>query len=502
MLLNKFKYYFFLSSLVLAGVLLTGAFAPFKLWPLAILSISYLFYTWSYLANSARHAFFYGFLFGLGFFTSAISWVYISLYVFGGLPLWLAVLLCALFIMLLAIFPALTGYLLNRIFTLNHKLIYLIGFSCLWVLMEWLRSHLLSGFPWVIVAFSQTNSPLSGFIPIVGEVGVSWIVCFLSGLLIFLFKWTEKKQLCALLLILTIFGVSSALKQIQWSHTVANPITVSAIQASIPQSLKWDADKFKSNLKTYTQLTEQSLKSDLIIWPESAITLPLQYVDDYLSIWNNRLKKKNKTLLLGLPIQTDLETYYNGLIAIGANHGTYRKRHLVPFGEYPFLYPISQYIIKYFHIPMANFTPGANDQSLMRLGNIKLANYICYEIAYERLVLSDFPAANLIINISDDSWFGDSLAAWQQIQIGQFRAIETSRYAIFSTNDGVTAFINPQGQFIKSLPRYQKAILTAKVTPKIGRTPMMSIGNWWMILSVFFIFIVVWIVGYCRGREN
>jgi len=488
-MLNKLKKYLFIPATMIAGIALTGAFAPFKVWPLAFIAMAYLFYLWQGVAHTKKRAFSYGFIFGISFFTSAISWVYISLYTFGGVPLWLSIILCAMLVLFLSLFPAFTGYLLNRIFTPEHKFIYVIAFSCLWVLMEWLRSNLLSGFPWGLLAFSQVHSPLAGFVPIVGEIGVSWLVCFSAGCLVYL--CTKTKVCFGVCALIVIFCSGFLLNYIPWSHTVLNPIKVSAIQASVPQQLKWDPDQFKNNLNTYSDLTEKALTSDLIIWPESAITLPLQYVDDYMSFWMNRLDKLHKNLLLGLPIQTSPETYYNGLIILGESQGQYRKRHLVPFGEYPFLYPISQYIIQYFDIPMSNFTPGDKEQALINLNDVFLASYICYEIAYESLVLSDFPKANLIINISDDSWFGRSLAAWQQVEIGQFRALETARFAVFATNDGITAVVNNKGDVVKQLPRYSRAILTATVYPRAGVTPMMWWGNWGMLFLVVGIFGVI-----------
>lgn len=499
-MLNKLKNYFLIFSTILAGILLTGAFAPFKIWPLAFITIAYLFYLWQNHATTAKSAFCHGFLFGISFFASAVSWVYISLYTFGGVPLWLSMILCAMFVLFLSLFPAFTGYLLNRIFTPSHKFIYLIAFSCLWVLMEWLRSNLFSGFPWSLLAFSQVNSPLAGFVPIVGEIGTSWLVCFTAGLLIYL--CTNTKRLPSSVMFFSIIAGGILLHQITWTHNINKSIKVSAIQASVPQQLKWEPKQFKNNLDTYTKLTEKALGSDLIIWPESAVTLPMQYVDDYMSVWLNRLKRMNKNLLVGLPIQTSPDTYYNGLVVLGSAHGQYRKRHLVPFGEYPFLYSISQYIIQYFNIPMSNFTPGAKEQPLIDLGNTALANYICYEIAYESLVLSDLPKANVIINISDDSWFGRSLAAWQQVQIGEFRALETARYAVFATNDGITAVTDNKGKIIKKLPRYARAILTTTVYPRAGSTPMMWWGNWGMLLVVLIVFGIVWVLKKLELRRG
>lgn len=473
------------ASLALAGVVLTGAFAPFYAWPLAIIALAYLFYVWQNHTFTAKRAFWYGWIFGLGFFTSAVSWIYISLSVFGGLPFWLAILLMALLVMFLALYPAFAGYLLNRIFSTNHKFIYLMAFACLWVLTEWLRSNMLSGFPWVLVAFSQTNSPLAGYIPWVGELGTSWLVCIQAGLLAYLCQSVEVKQLWTLIIFLAVFFLGLSLHRIEWTQPVAQgTLTVSSVQASIPQELKWNPDHFNKSLQTYNDLTRPIISSDLIIWPESAITVPVHYVGDFLAMWDDRLQGLHHSLLLGVPIQIDDDNFYNGLIVIGQNHGEYRKRHLVPFGEYAFMYPISKYIIHYFHIPMSNFTAGDKNQALIQLDHIQLATYICYEIAYESLVLRDTVQANLIINISDDSWFGHSLAAWQQVQIGQFRAIETARYAILAANDGVTAMVNPKGKIYAKLPRYVTNVLTNQVQAMQNQTPIMEFGNLTMLLLI------------------
>jgi apolipoprotein N-acyltransferase len=362
----------------------------------------------------------------------------------------------------------------------------------------------ISGFPWALLAFSQTNSPLAGYIPWLGQLGVSWLVCLEAGLLVEICKWTEAKQLITLIFFLGILFCGFYLNQIAWSQAMpGSALTISAVQAAVPQELKWVPEHFERNLQTYNTLTKPVIHSDLIIWPEAAITLPMQNVSDYLFMWHSRLKENGAALLLGLPIQTDADTYYNGLIVIGAHQGEYRKRHLVPFGEYPFLYPLSKYIMQYFHIPMSTFTPGLKHQALIQLGNISLATYICYEVAYESLVLSDFDKANLIINISDDSWFGHSLAAWQQLQIGQFRAIETARYAVFGTNDGITAMVDPKGKILAKLPRYQQNVLTEKLTAMQGKTPMMSLGNTGVLLGLIGLLLIMLCAQiYCHRIEG
>jgi apolipoprotein N-acyltransferase len=244
------------------------------------------------------------------------------------------------------------------------------------------------------------------------------------------------------------------------------------------------------------------LTSELIIWPEAAVTLPKHLVENYLQNWETSLVGNDQTLLLGIPIKENDDVYYNGLITIGKNSGTYLKRRLVPFGEYPFLAPVSKYIMNYLHIPMANFSAGALHQPLIELNHTKIANFICYEIAFERLVLTDFPAANLIVNISDDSWFGKSLAAWQQLQIGQFRTLETEREGLFSTNDGITAIVNARGKIISYLPRYKTTVLSGRVQPRQGKTPIMIIGSCGMLLGIGILFIGLLIFNFIHRKSK
>jgi apolipoprotein N-acyltransferase len=476
--------------LFIAGAGLTLAFSPFNAWPVAILAMAYLFYRWHHSASAYKKSFYMGWLFGLGFFSTSVSWVYISLYRFAGLPLLLAAVLTLLFLSVLSLFPATAGYLLNRIFTPKLKLNYLMAFSCLYTLFESLRGHILSGFPWGFLAYSQINSPLSGFAPIGGELLVSFLVCLVSGSFAYIITSRRLKgnQINALIILLLLLG-GSLLSSIRWTELKGSPLTMSLIQAAIPQSLKWDPKAFENNLITYHHMTTPHLESDLIIWPEAAITVTPQEIPDFLEGWQTMLSEKGHDLLLGIPTQSDNDNYYNSLMVLGKHTGQYDKRHLVPFGEYLFLPKISQFIIDFFTIPMSNFTAGSMNQPLIQIQHFFLATYICYEIAYESLVLSDFPQGNLLINISDDSWFGHSLAAWQQLQIGQFRALETGRWGVFSTNDGITAIVNQKGQIIQRLPRYQPSVLTHQVFFYQGSTPIITLGyNLWLaILLILFL---------------
>jgi apolipoprotein N-acyltransferase len=462
---------------LLAGALLILAFAPFGWFFIAPLALAVLFFFW--LDVSPKQAFMRGFMFGFGMFGFGVSWVYISIHRFGNANVALAALITILFVIVLALFPAIQGYLTTKFLPKKHFMKLLMIFPVGWVLFEWIRDWLFTGFPWLFLGYSQTNSPLRGYAPILGCYGVSFLVVFSTGLLVIIVKFVIPAKagiaqklipVCAGITLIIIWLAGGMLAQIQWTKPIGKPIKVSLIQGNIPQQLKWNPDEIWPTIKRYQQLTTQSLTSDLIIWPEAAIPMALTYPDDYLTSLAQMAKQHNTSIILGVPLQ-DNGKYYNAAIALGNGQGIYYKRHLVPFGEYLPLEAITDKILNLFNIPISDLHPGPQKQNLLKVNNIYIAPFVCYEMAYSALVRSDLPKAQILITISNDAWFGKSIASAQHLQIGQMRALESGRYMLFSTNNGITAIINPNGKIIKSLPRDKTAVLTGMVQPMSGRTP-------------------------------
>ncbi len=473
-----------------SGALLSLAFAPFNLYALAILCPALLLISWLWV--SPLRAFLRGELFGIGFFGISISWVYVSLHVFGHASHFVSVLLTALLILFMALFPAVLGVLLTKFFPKNNLFKLLLIFPNLWVLLEWVRSWLLTGFPWLFLGYSQVATPLRGLAPVTGIYGISWAVAFSSSLLVVLFVFARKKLGLTLMIIVLFIGVWSlgfALTHIQWTQPIGPATKVSLVQGNIPTQIKWDEAHTIASLNLYEKLTYPLQDNQIIVWPEAAIAYPLNQAEGFINKLNDKLKSQNSALITGIPVDQD-NRFYNGAIAIGNGTGIYLKQHLVPFGEYIPLRFLLEWFGNYLQIPMSDFSSGSHHQPLIIANGIPVATYICYEIAFPELVLRSLPEGQLLITLSDDSWFGKSFAAAQHVEIAQMRALETGRYLLMSTNDAITAIINPQGKVIAFAPLYQVAVLTGTIHAMIGSTPWMKMGSYPILLIMLMLIIV------------
>jgi apolipoprotein N-acyltransferase len=461
-----------------AGVSLTFAFAPFHLYYLAPLSLCLLLCSW--LRSTTKNAVLNGFLFGLAFYGTSVYWVYISMHDFGLMPAVLAGPITLLFVAALASFFAVFGFLFVHFFRNENFTKYLLAFPAIWTLFEWVREWFLTGFPWMQLGYSQTASVLGrGFGPVMGVYGISFLVALMAGLIMLLLTLSNwKKRTVCILSLVFIWVVGYLLNGIHWTQPIGHPLNVSIIQGNIPQTIKWSPNIVKPTLDRYTYLTQKSwLNNDLIIWPEAAIPLPKPYADRFLNPLSHEAISHQTTLLTGIPIQVNENEFYNAAIAIGHSTGSYYKRHLVPFGEYIPFQKYSEKLFRWLKIPMSDFTPGPKKQSLINIQRIPTAIYLCYEIAFPSLVHSDFPEAQLLILLTDDAWFGRSIAADQHIQIAQMRSLETGRYTITATNNGITAVISPHGKIVKRLPKFKTSILNGQVIAMTGQTPWIYFGN-------------------------
>lgn len=487
---------------LMAGCLLPFAFAPFHYFLLAVFTPALLLSTWE--KCSAKRAAWRGWYFGLGLFGVGISWVYISIHTYGNTPALVAGLLTALFIATLALFPALQAYVLTRYFPRANIRKYWLAFPSSWVLLEWVRSWFLTGFPWLFLGASQVSSPLHGYIPIIGEYGTSFLVAlsaaFMLSLITALSAPTKTRVLgctpttlviSSSIGLIFIWLLGASLCPISWTQTRGTSISVSLVQGNIPQQLKWDPAYVQATIDHYYHLTQPYWQQQLIIWPEAAI--PLLYADaqPLLEQLTQLTQQQHSTLITGIPVQQGFN-YYNGLIILGKPSQLYYKRHLVPFGEYV---PLEQWLrglIGFFNIPMSSFSPGPEQQTPLRIRQWVIAPFICYEIAYAPLLLNALPQANLIVNISDDAWFGHSFAAAQQLQLGQVRALESGRYALFSSNNGITAIVSPHGSVQARAPAYISTVLTGSVQAMSGSTPFVRLGLGPLLSGLFLLLIIVW----------
>ena len=456
------------------GALLPLAFAPFNLYLLSIVIPSLLL---AFLQTpSPRVAFFRGWCFGFGVFLVGASWVFVSIHRYGHSNIVLALLLTLLFTAFLGLYYALQCYVLCKLFKKPSWQKNVLGFPIIWLIFEILRCKVLTGFPWLLLGYSQTNAPFAAFAPIIGVYGVSLLLVFMSSLL---FMAWRGRWCVTLIIFIVIFSLAGYLKDKSWTTTVKKPLTVSLIQGNIPQELKWQQSALNGILKTYVDLSKQHFNSRLIVWPEGAIPLPTPYSQPFIDPMAALAKQHQSTILSGVLTQSATNgRYYNSVLAFGMDKGRYDKRHLVPFGEYVPLQSLLRGLINFFNLPMSDLNSGQAGQPLIKVGDDQLAPFICYEIAYPSLIPANMAKADAIVYISDDSWFGDSIASAQQTQFAQMRALETGRYVIAATNNGITAIINDKGHLIKQLPRFNRAVLNGQVPARQGFTPYLHMVKW------------------------
>jgi apolipoprotein N-acyltransferase len=480
---------------VLAGILTALSFAPFEIWPLAVAGPALLFWLW---LNKPGSGFRLGLLYGLGLMGSGVTWLHVSIAQFGNLGWFFPILVTLVFVLVIALCYGLLGW-LSGLFRGDDELKLLAVYPALWVLVEWQREWLFTGFPWLELGHAHIGTPLAGYGPVLGGLGVSWAVALSAGLLLLLIRSQATRWYAAAGLLLLWLG-GWGLLQLQWSQPVGAALKVGLIQGNIPQAQKWELDQLLPSLRLYATRTRENLGLDLIVWPETAVSAFQYQVDEpFLQPLEAALKEHGSQLVFGVvQLDEDGQRYYNAMVAMGDQRDHYHKRHLVPFTEYlPFkslLWPL----VDLFTIPMSDFTPGSRPQPLMQVGQHQVGMSICYEDAFGSEMVQALPEAAYLINASNDAWFGDSLAPHQHLQIARMRALEAERYLLRTTNTGISAIIGPKGELIATSPLLEEHVLKGEVQPLSGSTPYGHFGN----LAVLALLSVVLIIGFPCGHAR
>jgi len=435
---------------------------------------------------STKRAWWRGYVFGLGMFGVGVSWVSISFVQFSELPLIGTIAITSLFVLYLSLFPALVIWILNRSFTTYTLPSLLLVMPSLWVVSEWLRGWLFTGFPWLYIGYSQIDSPLSGFAPITGIYGLNWLVAMTAGVIVYVYLYRKHWLLLSVLLV-AIWLSGAYFKTIEWTQPIDKPIDVVLLQGNVPQALKWEEINY--SLQLYFTMTQRDLGADLIIWPETAMPLYYEDAKPFLARLQQARETSGTEFMTGIIVQKTATTYLNAIISLSEQETFYYKNHLVPFGEY---IPLSKYIgllLNFFDVPMSEFSSGEYRQTPLRAVNQPIGASICYESAFSGQILQSVPEATLLVNVSNDSWFGHSLAPHQHLEIARMRALETGRYLMRSTNTGISAIINAQGQITAQSPQFQQYNLRAQVQPYQGATPYVQWGEK-LILAMILLLLV------------
>ena len=477
-----------------AGCLIFLAFEPFNITPLAALAPAGLFYLLLCAQQRKQHLYLVG-SFGFGMFAIGTHWIYYSVHFFGGAHWSLAILLTLLFALLIATSVLPLG--LFSYYLRSHSVLIrlLLLFPASWVLVEWFRSWFLTGFPWLLLGQSQIDTPLANIAPITGVFGVSWVVASLAGLLVLLGIGSNRQRLFALTSsVLILFGAWT-LGFIQWTQPIGEPIQVSLLQGNVAQENKWQPEYHQSTLDLYREMTEKSWDSDLIIWPETAIPDWFGAVSEQLiEPLRSAAYVEQSDLLVG-GFYRKGQASYNSIMAITAAGGTeiYSKHHRVPFSEYiPFLEYL-RFLEQWIRLPYDSVGKGTGKTTLPVAKQIAQMS-ICYEDVYGNESIAGLPEATLLINLSNDGWFTDSIEPMQHMQIARMRALEAGRYLLRATNTGISAIVNEKGRIIHTADPYITTIIKGKAQGFSGATPYVLVGNGLIITIMFAILAIVGVI--------
>lgn len=485
---------------IAAGAATPFAFAPSGIFAIAIIGPALLFLLWE--EATPREAARSGFLFGAALFGAGTWWIYTAIHDFGQAPFWLAALLMIGLLAIKGSYYALLGWAVTRLARESSTLRALVLLPAAWVLMEALRGWLFTGFPWLELGYAHSDSPLAALAPLGGIHLVTAANVVTAGALVVLLRGPWRDRAIALAAVLAFWGGGQLLADREWTMPAGDGLDVALLQGAIPQDEKWQVENRVATLDRFRQLNREALGARIIVWPESAIPLLAHEATPYLESIRQESRARNSDVMIGL-LRFDFDTaeIRNGLYSMSAaGDSWYYKRQLVPFGEF---FPVPAFMRRWMRLmslPYYDMTPGGDDQPTLAAGGQRLAATICYEDAYGGDQLANLGQATLLVNVTNNAWFGDSAAPHQQLQMARFRAREAGRWLMRSTSNGVTAVIGPDGAVRARAPQFVPAVLKSRVQPRTGLTPYARIGDWPVLVLSLLILAAAVIAG--RGIKR
>jgi apolipoprotein N-acyltransferase len=489
------------------------AFAPFNAWWLAFI----VFPIWFYLQTKlTEHSFKAAWFFNFGYFAAGVSWIHVSIAEHGGLPLIISIGMIAVLCAYLALFPAFAIWLSNRLF---NKRLWPFALPLIWLAMEWARAHFLTGFPWLSIGYSQLEGPLSGWLPVIGEIGVSAMLVLITLSLGLSFRIKQQNGgwkiygLQSLLLTGIVCVSGLVLNSINWTLPTGVVKTVTMIQGNIEQTVRWVPEQDRPIMQKYWNLSADQWQSDIIIWPEAAIPKLEIAAAGFLDLLDGKAADTNTALITGIvDVNYSTEIISNNLLSLGndkegenslpytyGHQNRFAKHHLLPIGEFVPFESFLRDVAPIFDLPMSSFARGDYVQANLLANGISLAPAICFEIAFPNQIRANLVEdTDAIITVSNDAWFGDSHGPHQHLEIAQMRAKEFGLPIFRSTNNGVTAFIDHKGAISAVAPQFEDAVLTQKVSLVDGTTPYRKYGN----LPTYLFFILLFSIGIFLKRRQ
>lgn len=475
-----------------------------------------VFPIWFYLqATLTQHSFKTAWCFNFGYFAAGISWIHVSIAEHGGLPLIVSIGMMAALSGYLALFPAFAIWLTNRLF---EKRLWAFAMPLIWLGTEWARAHFLTGFPWLSIGYSQLGGPLAGWLPLIGEIGVSAVLILITlnlGLTFRIKKQQEKWQVQGIysLVVTSVFCISGlVLNSVNWTTPNGQFKTVSMVQGSIQQTLRWIPEQDRPTMQKYWNLSADNWQSDIIIWPEAAIPKLEIASSSFLELLDKKASDTNTALVTGIvDVNYATKKIYNNLLSLGndtfgennfpytyGHQNRFSKHHLLPIGEFVPFESFLRELAPIFDLPMSSFTRGDYIQANLLANGVKLAPAICFEIAFPSQIRANLNEdTNAIITVSNDAWFGDSHGPHQHLQIAQMRAKEFGLPIFRSTNNGVTAFVDHKGNISALAPQFEELVLTHEVALVDGKTPYRNYGN----LFSYIFFVLMFSIGILLKKK-
>ncbi|WP_447957546.1 apolipoprotein N-acyltransferase [Vreelandella sp. EE7] len=482
------RFAFQLFAALVAGGFTTLTASPFELWWLGPVAVGLLFAGIHHLTPG--QAALKGWAFGIGLFATGASWVYVSIHDYGYTSVPLAVLLTGLFVGVLALFYALAFWVFRRF--AGERLTFL-SFAGIWVLGEVLRTYLFTGFPWLLLGSSHVDSPLANWAPLGGVYLLSLLVA-LSGTLGVM---VLRRHFWMALPLAAIWLIPLALPQL-WTTQASQPTRVALLQGNLSQLIKWTPEGQRAAADIYTELTQTvSGEADLIIWPETAVPMFEYQARPVLERLQADLPE-DTALMTGIVQLDEQNRYFNSMVGVGNVSGSYQKEHLVPFGEYLPLESLLRGAIDFFDLPMSSFAKGESVQAPMEAGGLRIGNAICYEIIYPQLVASRALESDVIVTVSNDTWFGASIGPHQHLQMARLRALENGRYVLRATSNGITAIIDARGNVVDRAPQFETTSLTGDFYAMQGQTPFTRMGS----LPIWILAALMSMAGLVRARTE
>ncbi|WP_411746525.1 apolipoprotein N-acyltransferase [Reinekea sp.] len=491
------------------GLCIPLSLAPFNLWPLSIVGVLGFFWLQTAI-QSSKSAFWLGWVYGIGFFGLGVSWVYGSMRTVDT-PVLLSLLLTATFCLALAFLGAIQLWFHVR-FINKLPMGLLLASPLSWLFFEWLREWFLTGMPWLFVGYSVIDLPMAQLAAVFSVYGLSLCLAFISAVLfIGIQKISRHERNAAIFAVGVSLSAFAALNIVGWLlpadswTTPSSTIKVAAVQSNIAQQDKWKSAQQIKTLEFYGKQIETLKDVDLMLWSEAAMTRRADQIPNFIGQVQSITEKRDQTLLTGV-VTKDGPNYFNAVQGYGMAKGEeYRKQHLVPFGEYVPFDPYLRNFIGFFNISISGMSPALTEQnpivSTLNGEPFFLAPVICYEAAYPNIVRKLAKNAQILTVVSNDAWFGDSIAPHQHLQITRMRAIENGRDMARATQNGISALINARGELVNFAEQFTEAQVVGALTLRNGLTPFQRLHSS-IIPILATIILLIMLISYQRKPKK